>query len=316
MNGWCSHQVKHLSRTYDSETFPYLATLKRSAYRLADHTHCSEHAACIAYNTNLTNYTTRHVTEDCACSTVSTPYKQLTKITQQGNIPLLSIEGGTHASVPYTLRVHSRSRTSEYVAVSHVWADGLGNPKANWLHGCQIKRLHASLIALQEVFGKDDVRSLCEDIAYEQCLLIPRATCCSGWIRCASPLAQLLQLIQIDKMASIYKGAMTSLVLDAELMTVVPKIATQSAEALGSHRNASTRSSKMLHVEARTRIACSVWMSRSWTFQEGELPPTVTVQYLNTAVVMGRPSKNDGRYMKQFTSETMEPVGHVTDSKI
>jgi hypothetical protein len=57
-NGWCPHQVQHLSKIYNSETFSYLATLETSSQRLANHSRCSESSACIAYNTNAATYST------------------------------------------------------------------------------------------------------------------------------------------------------------------------------------------------------------------------------------------------------------------
>lgn len=44
-------------------------------------------------------------------------------------------------------------------------------------------------------------------------------------------------------------------------------------------------------------------MFRSWTLQEGQLPPTVTVQFLDLAVVLGRGSAEDGRYRERPTTD-------------
>ncbi|MCJ1311978.1 hypothetical protein MMC25_005652 [Agyrium rufum] len=149
--GWCHHHVNHLSRTYDLNTFLYLATLERSPQRLFDHTLCLSHEACIAYNTDTETYETRHVTTDCTCQMVSTPYDRLTKVIRQGGIPLLSIEyDATTGEIP-KVNVNRRTWRSKYIAISHVWADGLGNPKANALPVCQIKRLQTRLAALQEL---------------------------------------------------------------------------------------------------------------------------------------------------------------------
>lgn len=70
------------------------------------------------------------------------------------------------------------------------------------------------------------------------------------------PDERSLRRIQIVKMVSIYQGAMTSLVLDAELMATVPDIKLPSTE---------DREPRRLSLEARARIACGVWMRRSWT---------------------------------------------------
>jgi hypothetical protein len=186
-NGWCFHQVDHLSKIYDLETFLYLATLERSSHRLADHKRCFNHVACVAYNADLAKYKTRHTTADCNCVMVAIPYKHLTKIIRRGRIPLISIEGGTDAVATPKLRVHSRSRTSRYIAISHVWADGLGNPKENALPKCQVNRLNANLLALRRLFGDSEVSSpltfLLAASAIWADLLIIRALVYSGWTR-------------------------------------------------------------------------------------------------------------------------------------
>lgn len=158
-NGWCCHQVNHLSKIHGLEALSYLATLERSSHRLADHKRCLSSVACVAYNVDPATYKTRHVAVDCKCLMVSTPYGHLTKIIREGEIPLISIEGGTNASATHELRVYPRSRKSRYIAISHVWADGLGNLNENALPLCQIKRLKAHLLALQAVFGDFNVSS-------------------------------------------------------------------------------------------------------------------------------------------------------------
>ena len=54
--------------------------------------------------------------------------------------------------------------------------------------------------------------------------------------------------------------------------------------------------------EIRARIACSTWMCRSWTFQEGQLPPSIVIQFLNRAMILGRASVEDGRYLERARS--------------
>lgn len=152
MNGWCFHQVGRLSLKYDLKTFLYLATMERSPLRSVDHQRCILHESCVAYNTDPSTYRSRHTTADCACLTISVPYESLIKIIRQGNIPLVSIEDGdAGADEKYKLRVEARSWRSKYVAISHVWADGLGNPSKNGLPSCQIEQLRVSLRVLQKV---------------------------------------------------------------------------------------------------------------------------------------------------------------------
>jgi hypothetical protein len=89
---------------------------------------------------------------------------------------------------------------------------------------------------------------------------------------------QVLRLTQIDKMASIYNGATTALVLDAELMSM-------DVEPAQSNRFFQTVSRVMPRTHAQ--LACSTWMCRSWTYQEGLLPASITFQFATRAVLVG-----------------------------
>jgi hypothetical protein len=148
--GWCPQHVSNLSQKFDLHTFAYLATFKRSAFRLEGHQLCQARSSCVLYNTNPATYKIRHTTADCACPTISVDYQSLLKIIEKDRVPLVSIERGTDIT-QYKLHIHSRSRRSKYIAISHVWADGLGNPSMNGLPACQIEQLMTSLSFLQKV---------------------------------------------------------------------------------------------------------------------------------------------------------------------
>ena len=77
--------------------------------------------------------------------------------------------------------------------------------------------------------------------------------------------------MQIDMMATIYKGSVAGFVLDRELLDT-PRSSTNG------HK---------LSIEHRLRLACSVWMCRSWTLQEGQLPPRLAVQFSDFAAILG-----------------------------
>lgn len=88
-----------------------------------------------------------------------------------------------------------------------------------------------------------------------------------------------LRLAQIDDMASIFAGAVTTLVLDAELMALQIEPHLGPGTRQGWHFN--------LPCELRARLICSAWMSRSWTLQEAALAPSVMLQFQDHMVSMG-----------------------------
>jgi hypothetical protein len=59
-------------------------------------------------------------------------------------IPLLRLVGGLQ---DMRVKLVESTRNSKYVAISHVWADGLGNPYTNSLHRCK-------LLALRELVAE------------------------------------------------------------------------------------------------------------------------------------------------------------------
>lgn len=150
--GWCPYQVRHLSAKFDPATFAYLAGLERSSLRTTVHQRCQQSENCIAYNTDPMTYDTRHVKAGCTCALISVPYDSLLKVIRRGRVPLISIETkGTGSGERFYLKVQPRRGNSSYTAISHVWADGLGNPHVNGLPSCQIECLRQSLTALQQV---------------------------------------------------------------------------------------------------------------------------------------------------------------------
>lgn len=149
--GWCHHQVEHLSTVYDLRAFAYLASRQRSI-RLVDHTTCLKHLTCVAYNTDPAAYETQHVESGCDCLSVATPAAALSKIIRRGEVPLISIHEPLNGHTGLEIRVSVRTRMSNYIAVSHVWADGLGNPIDNALPMCQIKKLKLAVTALHSAF--------------------------------------------------------------------------------------------------------------------------------------------------------------------
>lgn len=92
------------------------------------------------------------------------------------------------------------------------------------------------------------------------------------------------RIIQINKMASIYRGAVCALVLDLELMSFNSDNEVENQDA-GQGGITPTAGSLALSLGSRARMACSVWMSRSWTLQEGKLPRLIAVQFADEACI-------------------------------
>lgn len=226
-SGWCHHRVNYLATRYRLETFTYFSTL--DYLRHQKHDICWDSPSCVAYSVDNSTYQTRHIESSCTCGYLETPYEDLKRIAETGGVPLIEIE--KHSEMPgYKLRVRKRERSSRYVALSHVWADGLGNPAQCALPCCQIERLYETVkrvLRLPSLGRKDNIDPV---LLWMDTLCIP-------------PSDPVIRMAQIDKMASIYKGARTCLIMDNELM------------ALDLECDASAH----LTLELCARLICSAW---------------------------------------------------------
>ena len=94
--------------------------------------HLCDERKCIAYQSNLEKYTTQHCTNDCQCEELSVDVEVIDQTLIEGNLPLMRIIPG-QTNTELRLEMVLSRPDSRYVALSHVWADGLGNPTANAL---------------------------------------------------------------------------------------------------------------------------------------------------------------------------------------
>lgn len=146
--GYCPCQVQHLSRSFDTETFTYLSRIGRSPMRQESHAECTTEG-CIAYNVDMEDYNTKHVSPDCDCNMISVSTEVLLRIIRRGAVPLVTVE--ILASSEVFLKLHERTMQSEYTAISHVWYDGLGNPASNALPECQARRFQSLVSSTPDV---------------------------------------------------------------------------------------------------------------------------------------------------------------------
>ena len=123
-----------------------------------------------------------------------------------------------------------------YVAISHVWADGLGNPQANTMPRCQL------------VYLQEKVNWVCSH--HESCASNDPSV--AFWIDtlCVPLHDKQARRIAISKMKEVYHNAKLVIVLDSSLLY----------QALPP-----------TYEETLLAISGALWNQRLWTFQEGQL---------------------------------------------
>lgn len=212
--------------------------------------HCSENHCAANQISPSVPYKLAHTEKDCKCHLIRAELGDLRKILVDNDIPVLNFEKDEEVEKS-TVSVH-RSSEADFVAISHIWAEGLGDPHDNALHYCEVKRLF-ELIGLLPTRPRQP-RS-------RRHLQIARPQSRSLWIdtMCVPAKDSELKKLAMGKMRDTYSFAAEVLVLDAYVQRFERKRATP--------------------LEAFTRVVNSSWMQRLWTLQEGRLAQKIYFQF-------------------------------------
>lgn len=111
---------------------------------IASHRDCTS-KFCLAHPISLSQHRARHCetcNKESTCGDISIDHRPVVDILRSGALPLLRITRKENEPSKVTIELcNSRPDTAHYVAISHVWADGLSNSEANSLSHCQLARL-------------------------------------------------------------------------------------------------------------------------------------------------------------------------------
>lgn len=230
-SGWCPSQTGTMTRSLPLQSLYFFASMRQTV--LSGRHEVCDNQKCTAYQTDLENYTTQHVFKECRCRELGVDMSILNAVLTGGALPLLRIREAETLD-ELTVDIVAARPDSCYLALSHVWADGLGNPRANALPRCQLLHLSKLTQSLREQMSADEPQS--------ELLFWCDTLCC--------PTAPGVGKTRVlGQMKNIYEQATCVLVLDASLRVYESK-------SMGPE-------------ETCARILASGWMRRLWTFQEG-----------------------------------------------
>ncbi|MCJ1464129.1 hypothetical protein MMC07_002742 [Pseudocyphellaria aurata] len=247
--GWCPAEIARSVHLFKSlQTLHFLSRMRnfKSQQR---HRWCSTER-CEAYQSNLVRYQTVHRTVDCPCDDYISDLPALTRILAKGALPLLRISKSESLD-DFSVELVESQKDSSYIALSHTWADGLGNPSANALPRCQL--LHISNLASAIANSAEPASTMFN----EQAVIWIDTLCCPAVPGEARQMA-------LAQMKRTYQEADHVLVLDSSL------------RAYNRH--------SLSAVEACVRIFTSGWMRRLWTLQEGSLAKRIWFQFQDSAI--------------------------------
>ncbi|KAG0560290.1 hypothetical protein KC19_10G169100 [Ceratodon purpureus] len=245
MRGWCKAECANFVRDMDIDFLYYVGSVE-SPRRDENHGNCTERA-CVAKGIDIRDYKTKHDVQDCSCCEMEVDVHRVVEIILQDGIPLVSWDGKK-------IRVIKYDGKSNYVAISHVWRDGMGNQNKNALPACQLTRIQASMTKLYSTVEAEEVgvcnpkmgHNLKEDDPKELPVGYWMDTLCLPAGETVKPYRKQA----ISQMLRIYRSAHRVLVLDNWL------------------ENLDRGSSSF---EKGIRLYLCNWQSRLWTLQEGVL---------------------------------------------
>lgn len=243
----CQYSRLRLESHFTQDVIYYITALKwlRDTRK---HIKCNAEQ-CVAFQVLDTKYSTKHVESCKGCPMIGPDVQQtelIRKILQHDGISLIQIIGcGKESPVRFDI---VKAPEREYIAISHVWSDGLGNPQMNEIHQCQLKRL--GQVTAQCSGGDSPLPFFLDTI----CVLLEKS----------------LRKLAIQRLKRTYKMAKDVLVLDSQLQKTSIEIFSNAPE--------------FALKEAAIRILNSVWMQRLWTFQEGRVAGNLKYQFANRVV--------------------------------
>lgn len=262
----CVNDIERLKNHVKVHALYYLSNLEcpsGSIYSVqqrrfvqVDHSACTG-TQCSAYNINESAYAQPHANCD-ECSVLGPDLKQLYAILEQDSpgLPLIRVVEGDYGSA-LRIEVVSHEPGMPFVAISHVWAEGLGNPHANTMNTCQVSRIAHSVARIRrsrrfwshperESLDPSDDQLLHVQYFWMDTFCIPRA---KGKAR-----QNALDMIQRP-----YKEATCVLVLQRDFNLLSADIRTQE--------------------ECAAWILMSPWMTRLWTLEEGAVASKLLMEF-------------------------------------
>ena len=136
--GWCAFQIRLLEDTVNQSTIDWLLALGIQQDPVGHETCTAE--ACARNNIDDSTYQQAHVCRSRRCQKLLPDLQKVMKILKEDKIPVMCLE--TLSGEPQLIvSASSKTDPGDYIAVSHVWADGLGGATECGLNRCQVERL-------------------------------------------------------------------------------------------------------------------------------------------------------------------------------
>ncbi|KAJ5611493.1 hypothetical protein N7528_008598 [Penicillium herquei] len=251
--GWCPSMYQTLGKISGSLTLvEYACVFPATDFLVERHEKCTEET-CIAYNMDVENAKAKHREPDCKCPSVGPSLSKIINTTSGDTFPVIDMRFLLAASKPNTPHFQrellKQAAVSKYqdgmkfVAISHVWSDGLMGTSETGLPACQIEHL--------------------ANLAYTAATISAQSDTYQGpwylWIDAMCiPADSRVRKLAITKMRQVYSNAALTIVLD---------------EGLYRSPDYSNPYTTIF------RLMTCVWSRRLWTLQELVLSKNVYIRF-------------------------------------
>ncbi|KAL1938911.1 hypothetical protein VTO73DRAFT_11064 [Trametes versicolor] len=154
--GWCKNMISErfttgLQGLHIALNLALLPPYIRTS--IDEHSTCTESSCTIMSITDISSYVVRHVDSSCHCAYVQPPLPDITRLLCKGIVPVVVYRGGKLQVLP--------ADDNAYVAISHVWVDGMGSTTEEGLPTCVVERIARLARELLPQTGAFWLDSLC-----------------------------------------------------------------------------------------------------------------------------------------------------------
>ena len=283
-NGWCQRELFCLDggpQTLPISSLHFYAQMEPSRKGFS-HKKCSPASCRHEANVDEDNYEVMHLEDDCNCALIGPSLSKMKEIFEAGDFPVVSLTASNE------IEVQRGSQVKEFVALSHVWSDGHGNPNDNTLPTCFLKLL-STLISNALGTGEFplNVRSYSDVPGMLSRNLKPYKKPDWFWMDtlCIPRQPYRLRSKAIQGMREPFAKATVVLVTDNRLTHVKTK--------------------NMSDIEMYARLKMSNWAKRLWTFHEDAVGAYHYIQFGDRSVDLLRQSIPLALSLQQIRDKTV-----------
>jgi hypothetical protein len=202
-NGWCLFDIAGINyETRRIGLLNYYSNLPPPRSN-TDHSKCSA-SLCVAMQTDPATYALGHTSECSDCALLTVDHEMIASVLTNGSIPLI-VSPTSEDSTESKIELRDACEGIDLVAISHVWAEGLGNPNDNALHSCVLSQLSTLVNKLPKQEPEQTMPYWIDTI-------------------CVPVRPPELQTLGLNKMRQPYERAKHVLVLDSYLRSIDSKL--------------------------------------------------------------------------------------------